>query len=318
MKVSVLMAVYDGEAYVEEAIASVRAQTHRDLEFVVVDDGSTDATPTILARHAGEDPRIRILRQDNRGAAAARTHGLHEASCEWVFLLDADDLMLPERIARQLAFIHAHPGVRVASCRARYISADGRILGRTKLEPFTDRASFEAFLASGEAIALCHPTVALHRATALEQGGYRAQFHGAEDSDLWNRIAEAGHMVLMQDEVLVHTRLHAASTVTRDFRKNRLQHDWMRACMAARRAGRPEPDFESFLATLARAPWPARLDRERKLLAKAHYRAAALLIGERRRLTALARLGLAALLQPSYVLPRLRAQLGRGDAEPGA
>jgi glycosyltransferase involved in cell wall biosynthesis len=298
--VSVLMAAHDAEAYVGEAIDSVLAQTHTDLELIVVDDGSTDSTPAILAARAARDPRIRVVRQPNAGPGAARNRGLALARGEWVFVLDADDLMLPERIARQL---------EVVACRALYISPDRRAIGWTKLEPLTTPEAFRRFVASGEAIALNHSSVAFHRLTAQALGGYRPAFRGAEDSDLWNRIAETGRLVLMHDDVLVEHRLHPSSLVSASFRRNHLYHQWMRACMRARRAGREEPGHEAFLADWDAAPLLVRLDRERKLLAKGLYRAAALDVGGRRFLPAFARLVGAVALQPGYALPRLLAQL---------
>ena len=93
MLISVVMAVWNGERFVADAIASALAQTYAELELVVVDDGSTDATPAILDRFAAADPRLRVLRQANAGAAAARNAALAAASGDWAFNLDADDLM---------------------------------------------------------------------------------------------------------------------------------------------------------------------------------------------------------------------------------
>jgi glycosyltransferase involved in cell wall biosynthesis len=88
MFVSVIMPIYNGEAFLREAIESVLAQTHRDFELVAVDDGSTDASPAIIAEFAAADARVRVITQPNGGGARARNRALQEARAEWVINLD--------------------------------------------------------------------------------------------------------------------------------------------------------------------------------------------------------------------------------------
>ncbi|HZM34862.1 MAG TPA: glycosyltransferase [Burkholderiales bacterium] len=115
--VSVVMIHHQAERFIDEAIASVRAQTTADWELLVVDDGSTDGSAAIVARHAAEDPaRVRALAHaggGNRGMAAARNLGMTAARGSAIAFLDADDLWRPERLARHLAALEAHPAVDV-------------------------------------------------------------------------------------------------------------------------------------------------------------------------------------------------------------
>ena len=309
MLVSVVMPVYNGQAFLREAIESVLTQTHRDLELVAIDDGSSDDSPAILAELAAADRRVRVIRQANGGGARARNRALQEARAEWIINLDHDDVMLPNRIERQLAFIAAHPAVKVFSCRAFYINADGKTFGRTKCEPLTSRDAFERHLASGEPIGINHPAAALHRPTILEVGGYRPEFEGAEDIDLWNRVAEQGHLVLQQDEVLMRYRIHGTSVMASRTRQSWEKGEWTLACMRARRAGRPEPSREQYLADLGAEPWWRRLQRERLMQARVHYRVAGFDIANRRWLRGAFHLLIGAAARPGYVLGRLAAQV---------
>ena len=109
MKVSVVMPVYNAEAYVEAAIKSVLEQTHRDFDFIIVNDGSTDGSAEILHRFAQIDPRIRLIEQANQGGGPARNRGVEETNTRWVFQTDADDLMHPERLERQITFLQENP-----------------------------------------------------------------------------------------------------------------------------------------------------------------------------------------------------------------
>ncbi|HWW86651.1 MAG TPA: glycosyltransferase [Vicinamibacterales bacterium] len=191
--VSVIMGVYNGAAYVGATLASAVAQTHRRLEIIVVDDGSNDRTAEIVEACAARDPRIRLIRQPNRGVAAARNRAIAAASGEFIAPLDADDLWDPTKIDRQVrrlqecgsqtstiytwwAWIDANENVLDRSPRWR---VEGRALGQLAQVNFTGSAS-----------------VPLYRRSCLDEvGGYNTTLHamgcqGCEDWDLALRMAE--------------------------------------------------------------------------------------------------------------------------------
>ncbi len=122
-RVSVILPVRDGHATIDEALGSLVAQTHRRLEVVVVDDGSRDATPSILGRWVRRDPRIRVVRTQRRGLVAALQRGLAEAEGEFVARMDADDIAHPARLAAQLAFLTHNPELSGCGARVRRIPA---------------------------------------------------------------------------------------------------------------------------------------------------------------------------------------------------
>jgi glycosyltransferase involved in cell wall biosynthesis len=121
--VSCVVAAFNSARYVEEAIRSVLAQTHRPIEVVVVDDGSEDGTPDLAA--AFGDP-VRVVEQQNAGPAATRNRGVHEARGEFVAFLDADDLWHPEKLARQLARFEARPGLQASIAHVRNFWEEGQ------------------------------------------------------------------------------------------------------------------------------------------------------------------------------------------------
>jgi hypothetical protein len=218
--------------------------------------------------------------------------------------------MLPERLAKQLAFIQKHPEVRVTACMARYIDDKGNSLGKTTSD-LTTVEKFHWYKEKGEAIGLLHPGVAMHRETILNIGGYRGQFWPADDIDLWNRLAEQGYLILVQDEVLMKYRLHSGSVITSSFQAGRLRYEWVRACMQARRNNQPEPDWETFLLVWKSVPWWVRLNRNRKTQAKYYYRMAGFDKITGKNVKATLELMCATILQPSYVLLRLKRQMGQ-------
>ena len=128
MRVSVVMPVRDGERFLVEAVESVLEQTERDLELIVVDDGSTDSTPRLLA--GVSDPRLRVLTQEPRGLAPALNVGCSEASAPVIARMDADDVALPDRLERQLAFLDAEPEVALLGGGIVLVDEQGREFDR--------------------------------------------------------------------------------------------------------------------------------------------------------------------------------------------
>ena len=118
--VSVLMPVRNGADTVGRAIESIQAQSLRDWELVVVDDGSSDATPEILAAMAAADARIRVIGTPPLGIARALQTGCDACRGEWIARMDADDRMFPRRLDEQLAYARENPALGVVSCRVRY------------------------------------------------------------------------------------------------------------------------------------------------------------------------------------------------------
>jgi glycosyltransferase involved in cell wall biosynthesis len=206
--VTVLMPVYNGERFVREAIASILRQTWSDFEFLIVDDGSTDGTPGLLASF--RDPRIRVLTNASRqGVARALNRGVAAASAALVARHDADDVSHPKRLETQLAFLRANPAVALLGAQIRVLDARGRISHppgwRTASSEWGIR--FQSMFDNP----FIHPSVVFRRDVA---GGYDPSLESAEDFDLWSRVAERCPVRNLPQR-LVDFRVHAASTAAR-------------------------------------------------------------------------------------------------------
>jgi glycosyltransferase involved in cell wall biosynthesis len=195
---TVLLPVRNGAAYLDEAIASICGQTFRDFELLVIDDGSDDESPAILAKHAAADGRVRALANPGAGLIAALNFGLRSASTELVARMDADDIALPTRFERQMARMAAEPDLLVLGTATRRIDARGNQL--EVATPPADPADVARVLERVNAIA--HPTVVMRRSAVEAVGGYRRAYLRAEDYDLWLRLAERGKLANLQEPLL--------------------------------------------------------------------------------------------------------------------
>ena len=227
--VSVVLPVRNGERFLREALHSTLGQTLSDLELIVVDDGSTDSTPEILAEVAGRDPRVRVQRQEPGGLTVALNAGCALAESPLIARMDADDVMLLDRLERQVAYLDAHPDVALLGGGIVLIDEDGREVDR---EP--GRLQLD-FLVRNE---LTHATVMMRADAFRELGGYRLD--QSEDYDLWLRFDE-GYSVVAVAEPVIRYRLHPGQFSVTALERQALGFLCVRAAAVARRRGEPDP-----------------------------------------------------------------------------
>lgn len=302
------MPAYNAERYIAKAIESVLAQTYEDFELMILDDGSDDDTLTIARRFESLDSRVHVSFHENIGPAATLNRGLALATSEWVVLMHADDEMLPNRIESQLAFITEHPELAVASSRVIHIDANGREFARDHSK-LTTHAAVQKLVAADEVIAISHPAAILRKDIVLAAGGYRDQFRTNEDVDLWNRLLEQGHKILVQPEYLLRYRIHGTSATVG---KNKLcwqQLRWCKDCMLRRRKGKPELSWGEFVAFRKTLPWRIRVNQDRKDYAKIFYKNATFEYARRHYFGAVANAFLGVMLRPGMILPQITTKL---------
>lgn len=187
--VSVMMPAFNAERFLEPAIASVRAQTFGRFEFLIVDDGSRDRTLAIAREHAARDPRVKVLPNErNLGIVESRNRALREAHphSRYFAMFDADDVCLPERLERQVAFLDAHPRCALVGGHTAVIDEQGREVGLRRYP--TDDAAIRRVITRYNPFA--QPTATLRRSALDVVGVYDARYPRCQDYDLWLRIAE--------------------------------------------------------------------------------------------------------------------------------
>ena len=200
--VSVLLPVYNGEKYIREAMDSILRQTHENLELIVINDGSTDSTLSILKEYEKKDFRIRLVSRENKGLIATLNEGAELALGQWIARMDADDIAMPNRLERQLNWLE-QTGSDIAGAWVSFFGAkDFRVWkGCQSDEAIKVDMLFKC--------PLVHPSIII-RTSLLKQLKYDPVAEKAEDYDLWVRAAMHGLKMTNVPEVLLKYRQHDA------------------------------------------------------------------------------------------------------------
>lgn len=250
---SVIMPVFNSRPYVAQAVQSVLAQSFRDFEFIIIDDGSTDGTADVLRHWAARDNRIQLIQQRNMGVCAASNRGLELARGEFYARMDHDDIALPHRLERQLAFLQQHPECVATGGQVLMIDSDGFPI-RIPPVPLTHDQIEAAFTHHWS---MFHPTLMARMAAMRDVGGYSLEFNAIEDLDLFIKLAEKGRLANLP-EVVLQYRQHIQSIC---YTLNHRQLVQRAAVLheAQKRRGRPLEDPQRVLdmanAPLESKPW---------------------------------------------------------------
>jgi glycosyltransferase involved in cell wall biosynthesis len=218
-KITVLMPAYNAGKYIREAIESVLAQTYTDFELLVVNDGSTDHTISVVL--SINDPRIVLVNKEHEGIAGALNTGLRLADSYYIARFDADDICMPDRLEKQFNFLEDHPDYVMVGSDAEYMLEDGEYL-----------FSFRCIAHSNDEIQqnmyvycpFIHSSVMYKRDEVIKAGGYDVRAHNFEDYLLWTSVAKTGKLQNLR-EPLLKVRFNPASiTIDERWRGERFRY----------------------------------------------------------------------------------------------
>jgi len=180
------MSVYNGQKYLRQAIDSVLNQSFRDFEFIIIDDGSTDKSPQILAKYQNKDSRIRVVHQRNLGLTKSLNKAIKLARGKYLARIDADDLAYDSRFEKQVRFLEKHPKIGLIGSRVNIIDEKGKIIGKLSY-PIEDHVIRKHLIWHNP---FCHSSVMLRKEVIKKTGSYSESFICAQDYDLWMRISK--------------------------------------------------------------------------------------------------------------------------------
>ncbi|MDD1019191.1 glycosyl transferase family 2 [Pseudomonas protegens] len=204
--ISVILPIYNGASFLEDAIDSILNQTIVDFELIAINDGSTDRSLDILRAYEKIDERVKVFSHTNKGLTRTLNDALDLANGQWIARMDQDDIALPHRFEKQLEHLRISKADIVGSWVKRFGATDNRTV---KLSESDNAIKMEMLFTSPFA----HPTVMM-RASLIKQLRYDHSRDKAEDYDLWVRAAIAGYKMANVPEVLLHYRVHASQIST--------------------------------------------------------------------------------------------------------
>ncbi|MFN8024904.1 MAG: glycosyltransferase family A protein [Acidimicrobiia bacterium] len=243
-RVSVVVPVYEMGRYLPDAVASIEAQGRDDVEIIVVDDGSTDDTPAVIA---GLGDRVTAIRQDNAGPSAARNRALEIARGEFIAFCDADDLWPEGKLALQLGRLDAEPDLDIVLGRIRYVAVDGGEVPVMEYEDPDAKTATHVHLGSG-----------VYRRRAFDRvGGFDESLRMSEDTDWFMRARELGVRTAILTEVTLVYRRHG-NNMTHELKLDDSQMmTVLKRSLDRRRAlsgQRTAPELDAWRANDERAP----------------------------------------------------------------
>lgn len=234
--VSVVLVACNVERFLAESIESILNQTFSEFEFIIVDFGSTDGSKAIASTYAAKDSRIRLHEIAHCSLVDARNAACFLAQGRYIAIMDADDVSVPDRLMREVAFMEEHPEIGLLGGATEWIDAAGRSL-------HIDYPPTENHEIKSDLVTRCpfwQSSVVIRRDAFVLMGGYRAVFAQAEDYDLWLRISENYECANLKDVVLRY-RIHPYQLTLRKQREQTLCKLAARASASSRQDGQLDP-----------------------------------------------------------------------------
>ena len=219
MKISAVIPTYNNAAFIEEAIDSILAQSHPVDEIIVVDDGSSDHSETLVKAIAQKSDKLTYIKQQNQGPSSARNRGIEVASGDWIAFLDADDRWPADKIALQLAALEREPSLQLIAGDMAETDEQGNVLVESMLAKHRLLGQFQtlkgrplnnALTALVEKNFIPTGTVLVKRSALHEAGCFNADIRFGEDLELWAKIA-CHHPITCLPQRLMYRRQHGAN-----------------------------------------------------------------------------------------------------------
>lgn len=301
-KVSVLMTVYNGMPFLPPAVESVLGQTFQDFDFVIVNDGSTDGTADYLA--SLDDPRIRVITQENGGTAAAANHGLQHCHGQLLARMDADDISLPQRFEKQVAFLDSHPQVGLVGTQMAPMGPNK--VGKSLHLPLTHQEIYPSMRKGYHGLA--HSAIMMRTDLLKQIGGYWS-FRLIDDWDMMLRMGEVAELANI-DEVLHHYRVHGGSLNGQAMRRMRSHIAFACELADRREAQAPAISYDEFMEQQKKRPAYIRLKDAMLSYSLHHYRVAVADIYGSHPVKGYLRMGWAAACNPWWTVRRVARTIG--------
>lgn len=306
--ISVVMSVYNDGKFLPEAIESILNQTYKDFEFIIVNDGSTDNSLDVMKSYEAKDDRIKVINlEKNEGFCSALNHGIEAATRPWIARMDSDDISVPERFEKQVAFLEDNPDIIVLGTYVSHINAKGDILSVNAVGPIT-REEMQERIQKAHPVYVMHGTVLMRRDIVQKVGGYDVKFVAGEDIELFARMVKHGTILAIPEPLYLY-RIHGASMSMTKMFKQKTYTEYVELMYKCDNTGEPLPTIEEFWDAQNKQPFLKRVRKRLSVTRSLYYRRAGMAYGERNWIKAVWYFGISALLDPVYSIPRAWRQV---------
>lgn len=309
--VSVIMPVFNQEQYITETIESVLNQTFSNFEFIILDDGSVDDSAKIIREFANKDSRITALFDVNRGQGAATNALVAIAKSDWCIFLDADDVMLLDRIEKQVLFHSANPGIDASSSHMYYMDENSKVFGVSNY-PFLKTVEECIDSRINKKIITCwYGSLMISKESFIDSGGLRTDIWPGLDLEFFHRFIDKGFVLVVIQDALTKYRIHSSSITNSNPIATVESISYVHHCINLRRAGKPEITRKEFDVMRANANFIKRLNRIRYSYAQALSKRASFAIMKRNFVEFSYLFATASILSPSYSFALIANRLKR-------
>ena len=307
--VSVIIPVYNQERYLSETIESVLNQTYSSFELILINDGSVDSSSEIMETYAAKDSRVITIHIENGGKPNAVNTAASVAKGELLAFMDHDDLMVPERLEKQVNYLEAHPEISAVSSNSYYVNEDGIIMGVQRYGKLETPEKSREYMERKQRIMCSFTSLTVKKSVFEKVGGLRSRYWPSDDIDFINRLPQNGFLLIILNENLVKYRIHSQSTTSTNQWQLFRMATYTNYCVDQRNLNLEEPTFEQFETMRKQEPWLARVKRNAHnhsivFLQKANFH-----FTLKKQTKFATYFTLAFFLDPSYVMSNIRKRL---------
>jgi glycosyltransferase involved in cell wall biosynthesis len=300
------MPAFNSSNFIAKAIESILSQTFQDFELILVDDGSTDNTLEIMTHYRQQDNRIQIIQSKHVGCSRARNLGINQSKFPWIAVMDADDIALPQRFAKQIEAANANPKVVAWGTYVHHINLKEEVLSLQKHGLLTEEEYYNN-MKRGDVPFVIHPTSLIKKEILLRVGGYDPKFSDADDFELFDRLSDHGPILVIPEPLLLY-RLHSQSVSMNKYFIRDVLIRYVYKRRAAQIKGEEVVDLDQFIGNDKQKPFLLRTKHYLNNLSQFWYRKAGVFFSEKQYLQATLYLSMVIVVNPLYAIPRIWKQ----------
>jgi len=245
--VSILIPVYNCEEFIAETIESILCQSFSNFELLIADDGSKDKSLEIIKDYAKKDSRITFFSEPNKGKCAVLNYLVPIAKNDWCVFIDHDDVMMPDRLEKQIKFHNENPSLLASSSHCYFIDSKNNLIGKQVYFGLSNEEEFHNKYLNKEFITVAFTALMVNKNCFIELGGLRKEFWPSDDLDFTTRFVSNGYKLLIINEYLMKYRIHPNGTTTSKAIECAHKLRYTSHCCELRKKGLPEITFDSFM-----------------------------------------------------------------------